>query len=111
MSDPLLVKTRKGLTDCSSSEPTLSASINRRVDSLFEDGFNLELEIAQVINPATAKEYTDEEKAIKLQPLIPTFLPSLVRLAIWSNKINILDSMCNVLRYDESWFVRKLLKQ
>lgn len=93
MSDPLLAKTRKDLTDCALGEPTLSASINRRTDSLFEDGFNLELEIAQVINPATAKEYTDEEKTAKLQPLIPKFLPLLVKLANWSNKLNILDAM------------------
>ena len=93
MSDPLLPKTRKDLTECAISEPNLSSSINRRTDSLYEDGFNLELEIVQIINPETGKEYEPEKKAELLKPHLKIFLPHLARLANWSNKMNVLDAM------------------
>ena len=44
MSDPIDEETRQALTECALSDPNLSPALNRLTESLFENGFHLELE-------------------------------------------------------------------
>lgn len=93
MSDPLDPTTRKDLTTCAISEPNLSSSIDRRTESLYEDGVDIVLELASKFNPATGKEYDETELKTILAEKSQSYLPHLARLNTWIDDMNIVEAM------------------
>ena len=83
MSDPLKTDTRKDLSECAISEPNLSSSIDRRTEALFEDGINLELELASTFNPETGVEFTPDELTLKITEQSKDYFAHLSRLKTW----------------------------
>ncbi len=92
MSDPLKAK-RKSLSDCATSEPNLASSIDRRTESIFEDGINLELELASKFNPETGEEFTPEQITENLNKVSGDYFAHLARLKTWVSDMDIPELM------------------
>ena len=93
MSDPLKTETRKDLSACAISEPNLSTAIDRGTESLFKNGFNLELELASKYNQETGAEFSPEEIQSQLTESSQSFLPLLAKLKTWKDDKNIVELM------------------
>jgi len=92
MTDPYDNTTRNFFTDCVLSDPILSPSLDRRISSLYEDGFHLELE------DASAKEQdnttmTEGEKDKEIVEKSTQFDTILQELQTWVVDIHLLDNM------------------
>jgi hypothetical protein len=88
MSDPYREETRKDFTNCAYSDPTLGPALENRNNSFFENGFDLTLELTELIGE-DGKPMQDEERDAKMKVWTPIYAPHLQRIINWSQKKDI----------------------
>jgi len=89
MTDPYLPATRKDFTNAAYSDPTLAPSLENRNNSLFENGFVLELELKSNLDPLSGKPMDPVQQKITLDNYTTVYGASLQKIRDWTEKKDI----------------------
>lgn len=93
MTDPYSHQTRMDFVDVAYTDPNLSPSFERRKDSQYENGFEIEFELASSRDPATDEPLTEEQRASLLSKAKLQYLKILQRIRTWADDINLEEIM------------------
>lgn len=84
MTDPYLPQTRKDFTHAAYSDPTLAPSLENRNNALFENGFELELELKSKLDPITGNPLDEATQQMVLDRHTKVYGPLLQQIKDWS---------------------------
>lgn len=84
---------RKQFNDCLLEDPLLSPSTDRRFDSIFEDGFHLELESAIAFDGMSKRHLTKEESEERFSQMKSELDKFVLQLETWKENIHLLEVM------------------
>jgi hypothetical protein len=89
MTDPYKEGTRKDFTNCAYSDPTLGPALENRNNSFYEDGFDLVLELTNMVGE-NGKPMDEAEQESKMVVWSGIFAPHLQKIIDWTRKKDIL---------------------
>ncbi|MCV0398537.1 MAG: hypothetical protein K5785_00925 [Nitrosarchaeum sp.] len=93
ISDHYSSNTRKMLNDSILDDPLLSPALDRRIDSIYEDGFHFELVPAIAYDPINQRHLSSEESEQLFQKMKPEFEKYVQQLETWKDDIHLIDNM------------------